>query len=142
MRLTTFEQESIIQHCNDIFPNSKIYLFGSRVDDLKKGKFDNLLIYKKAIRKSLKEYVKTTPPHVKAARKLDKITSNIISYIMTVEGPEPIEKIEHEIDYNHYIEKQVKPIADSVLVFFDTCFDDIIRGSSQTSLFKFGQKIN
>ncbi|MEM2131329.1 MAG: DNA polymerase domain-containing protein, partial [Candidatus Woesearchaeota archaeon] len=107
------------------------------VNDLKKGKYDSLLIYKKAIRKDLENYTKTTPPHVKAARKLDKITSNIISYVMTKDGPEPIQKITHSIDYEHYIEKQIKPIADSILTFYNTNFDKIINDSKQTSLFGF-----
>ncbi|MEM4397639.1 MAG: DNA polymerase II, partial [Candidatus Woesearchaeota archaeon] len=107
------------------------------VNDLKKGKYDSLLIYKKAIRKDLENYTKTTPPHVKAARKLDKITSNIISYVMTKDGPEPIQKITHSIDYEHYIEKQIKPIADSILTFYNTNFDKLIKDSKQTSLFWF-----
>jgi DNA polymerase-2 len=107
------------------------------VNDIKNKKYDNLLIYTKAIRKDLSSYTKTTPPHVKAARKLDKIESTIIKYIITTDGPEPIQKIEHDIDYEHYIEKQIKPIADSVLCFFDTNFDDLIKGSTQKSLFNF-----
>ncbi|AJF61662.1 TPA: DNA polymerase II [Candidatus Woesearchaeota archaeon] len=105
------------------------------VDELKKGKYDNLLVYRKAIRKDLSKYIKTTPPHVKAARKLKKITSNIISYVMTSDGPEPVQKIEHKLDYEHYIEKQIKPIADAILVFYNTKFDDILVDTKQTSLF-------
>jgi DNA polymerase-2 len=108
------------------------------VADLKKGKYDKLLVYKKAIRKDLVKYTKTTPPHVKAARKLGKLTSSIISYVMTTEGPEPIQKIEHKLDYEHYIDKQIKPIADSVLVFYDMNFDDMLKNSKQTNLFGFG----
>ncbi len=107
------------------------------VEDLKKGKYDDLLVYRKAIRKELSAYIKTTPPHVKAARKLDKLSSNIIKYIMTENGPEPIQNITSKIDYAHYIDKQIKPLADSVLVFFNQKFDDIIKGSKQTKLFGF-----
>jgi DNA polymerase-2 len=107
------------------------------VDDLKKGKYNDLIVYKKAIRKNLDEYIKTTPPHVKAARKLDKLDSNIISYIITVDGPEPIQKLQHSIDYDHYIEKQIKPIANSILGFIDTNFYDVMQGTEQTSLLKF-----
>ena len=107
------------------------------VKDLKKGKYDDLLIYRKALRKNTEDYTKTTPPHVKAARKLGKITSNIIDYVITTEGPEPIQKVEHTLDYDHYIEKQIKPIADSVLLFFDQDFDDLISGSKQKNLFSY-----
>jgi DNA polymerase-2 len=107
------------------------------VEDIKSGKYDKKLIYKKALRKNLNEYTKTTPPHVKAARKLDKVTSHIIEYYMTVDGPEPLEALKHTIDYNHYIEKQIKPIADSVLIFFNQNFNDVIQGTTQKSLFGF-----
>ena len=108
------------------------------VENLKKGKYDNLLIYRKAIRKNLKDYVKTTPPHVKAARKLPKLTSSIITYVMTTDGPEPVQAQKHKLDYDHYIEKQLKPIADSILVFYDKTFDDLLKNSKQTNLFGFG----
>ena len=110
------------------------------VDEIKNSKYDDLLVYRKALRKNLKEYTKTTPPHVKAARKLKEgeLKSNIIAYLMTTEGPEALQKLEHNIDYDHYIQKQIKPIADSVLVFFDTNFDDLMEGSKQKSLFSFG----
>ncbi len=99
------------------------------------GKLDNELIYRKSIRKDLKEYTKTTPPHVKAARKLPKLESNLIEYYITVNGPEPIQLKKHKIDYNHYIEKQIKPIATQVLDLFGKDFDDIIKGSKQAKLF-------
>lgn len=106
------------------------------VGDVMAGKKDDLLVYRKAIRKEVEDYTKTTPPHVKAARLLgDDLKSTLIEYVMTVEGPEPIQKLKHRIDYDHYIEKQIKPIADSVLAFYNQSFDDILKGSSQKTLF-------
>lgn len=108
------------------------------VDEIKKGKHDKQLIYRKAIRKRVEQYTKTTPPHVKAARLLGKdLKSNLIEYVITTAGPEPIQKKKHKIDYDHYIEKQIKPIADSVLGFYNQTFDDIIAGTSQKTLFGF-----
>lgn len=107
------------------------------IKDIKSKKYDNDLVYVKAITKSLSAYTKTTPPHVKAARKLDKVSSNVIKYVMTTDGPEPIQKVTHEIDYDHYIDKQIRPIADSVLIFFDTNLDDLVKGSVQKDLFSF-----
>jgi DNA polymerase II len=122
-----------------IFHKKEVAEFTKKfVSDLKNGKYDELLVYKKAVRKGLEKYTKTTPPHVKAARKLGKLTSSIISYVMTTDGPEPLQNITHPLDYEHYIEKQIKPIADSVLVFYDTNFDDLMKNSKQTSLFGFG----
>lgn len=108
------------------------------VKNLKKGKYDDLLVYRKAIRKNLDQYIKTTPPHVKAARKLPKLTSSIITYVLTTDGPEPTQAQKHKLDYDHYIEKQLKPIADSILVFYDKTFDDLLTNTKQTSLFGFG----
>ena len=118
-----------------VFKNEKVEVFiRDFVSDLKKGKYDSLLVYRKALRKDVNEYTKTTPPHVKAARLLDKISSNIIDYVITVEGPEPVSNQKNKIDYDHYIEKQIKPLADSVLCFFDTDFDDVLKGSQQRTL--------
>ncbi len=104
------------------------------VRKLKSGKFDSLLVYRKSLRKSIEEYDKTTPPHVKAAKKLDHLESTQIEYVITEDGPEPIQKIEHAIDYDHYLNKQLKPIADSILVFFDKSFEGIVAKSRQVSL--------
>ena len=105
------------------------------VEELKSGKLDDLLIYKKNINKPLSEYTKTTPPHVKAARMLKKLTSNQIRYVITDHGPEPIELLKHKPDYEHYIDKQIKPIADTILSVYGRNFDDILKSSRQTSLF-------
>ena len=98
---------------------------------------DDLLVYKKAIRKGVSEYTKTTPPHIKAARKLGREQPGIIEYLMTANGPEPLQKLTSSIDYGHYIEKQIKPIADSVLSFQDKSFDDFLSNHKQTSLSSF-----
>jgi len=107
------------------------------VDDLKKGKYDSLLVYRKALRKELSEYVKTPPPHVKAARLLDKIEDNVIKYVITENGPEPIQKLKSKLDYEHYITKQIKPLADSVLSFYSVNFDDLLQGNKQKTLFSY-----
>lgn len=126
---------------NKIFKKEKIDEYIKQfVEDLKNGKFDDKLIYRKALRKSTEEYIKTTPPHVKAARILEeagKLDSTIIEYVITTKGPEPVKMMKNPIDYEHYINKQIKPLADSVLIFFDKDFDSLIEGVSQSSLFDF-----
>lgn len=112
------------------------------VGDLKDGKMDSLLVYQKAVRKQLEDYVKTTPPHVKAARLQIEhdipLESNIVEYIQTMEGPYPVALMRRpggpSIDYDHYVEKQLRPIADAILSFYDMTFSDILRGSKQTTL--------
>lgn len=107
------------------------------VQDLKAGKLDDLLIYKKALRKDVSKYTKTTPPHVKAARQLDRIDNPVIEYFLTRDGPQPVEMRKSPIDYGHYIEKQIKPIADTLLSFSEESFDDIVAKSKQKTLFGF-----
>ena len=123
---------------NRIFHKEEVSEYVKKfVKELKDGMYDDLLIYRKAISKDLKEYTKINPQHVQAAKKLKKITSNIIEYVITTDGPEPIQNQKHKIDYDHYINKQIKPIADSVLCFYNVSFDDLLRSTTQHSLFDF-----
>jgi len=121
--LKVFKKEPIEQFIKDY------------IKKIKEGKMDSKLVYRKSIRKSLEEYTKTTPPHVKAARQLDHLESNIIEYYITTAGPEPIQKLKHELDYDHYIEKQIKPIANQVLSLLNKDFEDIVQNSKQSKLF-------
>ena len=107
------------------------------VKDIKKGTYDDLLVYRKSLRKGVADYTKTTPPHVKAARQLEKIDGDVIEYYITTQGPEPVQKRRNPIDYQHYIDKQVKPLADSILGFYGSSFDDLVRGDNQKSLFSY-----
>ena len=105
------------------------------IKKIKSGSLDKQLVYKKSIRKDLDQYTKITPPHVKAARKLDKLEGNVIEYFITEDGPEPIQKLKHKLDYKHYIEKQIKPIANQVLSLFNKDFDDLFQAKGQAKLF-------
>jgi DNA polymerase II len=135
---TDLSKEFQMELLDRIFHKKEVFDYIKKfVDEVKEGKKDDLLVYRKGLWKDVKEYVKTTPPHVKAARKLEKIESNVIEYVMTTDGPEPIQLVKHALDYDHYIEKQLKPIADTILVFFNQKFEDIIDGNKQKSLFEF-----
>ncbi len=105
------------------------------VADLKTGRYDDELVYRKAVRKDLREYTKTTPPHVKAARKLGGTGGRIISYVMTKNGPEPIEMLTAPPNYEHYIDHQIAPVADAVLHMLDKSFDAIVPRKGQMMLF-------
>jgi len=113
------------------------------VKEIKDGKYDSQLIYMKKIRRNLEDYV-NTPPHIKAclianeALKASGLKPKYrkgskIEYVMTLNGIMPIELATGNIDYEHYIEKQIKPIADDVLPFIGKSFDVII--SKQINLF-------
>lgn len=109
------------------------------VGRLKSGEFDKDLIYTKRLSKDISEYTKSTPPHVKAAKLLleKEPHKNIrkVDYLMTLHGPVPIELSPDNIDYQHYIDKQLSPVATDVLKFKNISFDDIVMGS-QMSLFE------
>jgi len=101
------------------------------------GQRDHQLVYRKRLRQKLDQYVKNVPPHVRAARLADEHNkrNNLplqyqrkgwISYVMTTNGPEPIEYRECPLDYDHYIERQLKPVADAVLPFAGLSFDTIM----------------
>ncbi|MBI3783702.1 MAG: DNA polymerase II [Deltaproteobacteria bacterium] len=105
------------------------------VVDLRAGRFDDELVYKKAIRKDIGAYTKTTPPHVKAARKQTTPGGRIIAYVMTMSGPEPLDNLASPPDYAHYITHQLEPIADAILRFLGTDFQSIVEPKRQLALF-------
>lgn len=105
----------------------------SIVHKVSRGTFDDKLVYRKRLRKEIDEYQKSSPPHVRAARMINK-TSGTVEYVMTKRGPVPVEIKHGDLDYQHYIEKQLKPIADSVLGLLGESFDSIIK-SPQLNFF-------
>jgi DNA polymerase-2 len=131
-----FQEELLLR----VFKEQKIgdFVFNF-VKDMRSGKYDNLLAYTKSLRKNLDEY-KVNTPHKKAAMKLlshkGKILGNSISYVMTKDGPEPLGYVHSDIDYNHYLEKQLKPLADSILLFFNLNFEELISGQKSLLGFK------
>jgi DNA polymerase-2 len=109
------------------------------VADLRAGRYDAELAYRKAIRKPLAAYTKTTPPHVKAARKQGGATGRIIAYVVTRARPEAVGETTAPPDYDHYVTQQLRPIADAVLrMLGGPDFDDITGARRQLSLFEPG----
>lgn len=106
------------------------------VEKTNSGEFDDQLVYQKRLRRKLHEYQKNIPPQVRAARLADDINAKLgrplqyqnrgrIEYLITVNGPEPHEYRNSPIDYQHYIDKQLKPIADAILPFIGTDFEQL-----------------
>jgi len=106
------------------------------VAEIRAGKRDHQLIYRKRIRRPLDQYQKNIPPQIQAARIADALRKangktqlyqrgGWIEYVWTLKGPEPAEFISSALDYDLYIERQIEPIADGILQFFDTSFKDI-----------------
>jgi DNA polymerase-2 len=97
------------------------------------GELDELLVYRKRLRRPLEEYQRNVPPHVRAARMADQFhvrqgrgaqyrNGGWIRYLMTLAGPEPEEARHSQIDYEHYLERQLEPVADAILPFLGDSF--------------------
>ena len=103
---------------------------------LRTGKLDDLLVYQKALRKPIEDYVKTQPPHVQAAALLPHANSgagDVIRYVITVRGPRPVGYVDAPLDYPHYVRKQLLPIARSLVPLL--VIDEVLFGSGQMALF-------
>ena len=103
------------------------------------GQFDELLVYRKRLRRPLEEYERNVPPHVRAARIADDFNrqhgrtpqyqnGGTIAYVITLAGPEPLEVRRAPIDYEHYLTRQLQPIADAILPFVGDDFTALTSG--------------
>jgi DNA polymerase-2 len=98
------------------------------------GELDDSLVYRKNLRKDAGEYTATTPPHVVAARKATQAQGRLIRYVMTVAGPEPVDEVRHALDREHYVTKQVRPVAEPVLATLGLDFEQVIGDRRQLDL--------
>lgn len=103
------------------------------------GEHDELLIYRKRLRRPLSDYERNVPPHVRAARLADDYNDRhgrprqyqnggTIRYVITVAGPQPLENLSAAVDYEHYLTRQLQPVADAILVFVDDDFSALVGG--------------
>lgn len=106
------------------------------------GEQDELLIYRKRLRRPLADYQRNVPPHVRAARLADEYNvrqkrprqyqnGGWIRYVMTVSGPEPLENRQSPVDYEHYLSRQLQPVADAILPFVQDDFTALINRQLQ-----------
>lgn len=109
------------------------------------GEFDERLVYRKRLRRHLGDYQRNVPPQVRAARIADDYNvrhgrprqyqqGGWIQYIMTLAGPQPLEAITAPVDYQHYLSKQLQPVADAILPFVGDDFSRLL--SPQLTLFE------
>jgi DNA polymerase-2 len=110
------------------------YLFET-VEALRAGRLDSTLVYRKALRKELEDYTTGTPPHVAAARKLTTEPGALIDYVITRNGPEPASERSSPLDYEHYVDKQIRPIAIPILDLVGQRFEKVIGDDTQLELF-------
>ncbi len=95
------------------------------VAKVRSGEFDEKLTYRKRLHKPPTEYGNSPPPYARAALLLRKPVREV-RYIVTLEGPIPIELSPKNPDYLHYIDKQLRPVADSILEVMGSSFEAIL----------------
>jgi DNA polymerase-2 len=102
---------------------------------VRSGELDDQLVYRKNLRKDAEEYTATTPPHVAAARKSTQSNGRLVSYVITTAGPEPVDNVENPLDREHYVVKQVQPVAEPVLETLGLEFEQVIGDMKQFDMF-------
>ena len=109
------------------------------VEQLMAGELDEQLIYTKRLRRPLSEYQKNIPPHARAAMLADQQhrlagqtlryqQGGTIRYVMTTRGPQPLNALTAPPDYDHYLSRQLEPVADGILGFVGGNFATLITG--------------
>jgi len=105
---------------------------------LNNGKLDSQLVYRKRLRQKLDLYHKNIPPHARAAMNAEAIFKQQglpsryqhkgwVEYVITMNGPEVLECQKSKLDYDFYIEKQLTPIADSILFVLNDSMENILK---------------
>ena len=101
------------------------------------GELDERLVYRKRLRRRLDDYRRNVPPHVRAARLADELNDRLgrprqyqsggwIRYVITLAGPQPLEQLNSNIDIDHYLTRQLQPVADAILPFVGDDFAGLI----------------
>jgi DNA polymerase-2 len=116
-------------------------LVRSTVGALLAGSLDHELTYRKRLRQPLPAYTRNVPPHVQAARKAlaggarEELfqRGRAVEYVVTTAGPEVLGYVVNTLDYEHYKDRQLAPVADSILGLLGTRFSAIADG--QIALF-------
>jgi len=105
------------------------------VAQLRSGELDAALVYRKGLRKAVSTYTANVPPHVQAVKKSQAPAPRVVSYVVTTAGPELASELRNPPDREHYLEKQVKPVAQPVLEALGLDFSQVIGDDRQISLF-------
>jgi DNA polymerase-2 len=59
----------------------------------------------------------------------------LVFYVITEGGPEPAAERRSPFDYEHYVQKQVRPVAEPVLDLLHLDFDRVVGDDTQLDLF-------
>jgi DNA polymerase-2 len=100
---------------------------------------DAQLVCRKRLRRRLDDYQRNVPPHVQAARLCRErgvpapSRGDWVEYVMTAAGAEPAAAAVAPLDYQYYLDRQLRPVADGILPFVGASFEGIT--GRQISLF-------
>lgn len=92
------------------------------------GDEDSHLVFRKRLRRRLDDYQRNVPPHVQAARLYAQrglpvpTRGSWVEYVMTTAGAEPAARPLAPLDYQHYVDRQLAPVADGILGFVGSSF--------------------
>jgi DNA polymerase-2 len=104
--------------------------------DLRAGRLDAELTCRRRLRKPPSAYNHNLPPHVRAALLLPpERQSGVIAYVMTRRGPVPTELPHADMDYDHYEEKQLRPVVEDILALHGRTLSGIVSGEEQMTMF-------
>ncbi len=108
----------------------------STIDRLHEGELDEKLVYSRRLRKSVSAYTASKPPHVQAAAMLPPDErEGTIDYLITTEGPQPPSRRSAPIDHDHYLQRQLRPIAEPICEIMGIESEELFDPSQQLSLF-------
>lgn len=108
------------------------------VTALRQGACDDELAYRRRLRKAPGTYTHGVPPHVRAVRLLPPEQQRLatsVAYVMTLRGPVPVQLPHADVDYEHYLQKQLRPVVEELLTISGLAFDDVLSGTRQLELF-------
>jgi len=96
------------------------------------GRRDEQLVYRKRLRRRLGDYERNVPPHVQAARRCAERGLPVpargawVEYVITSGGAEPVGRPLAPLDYQHYVDRQLEPVADGILGFVGSSFRALV----------------
>lgn len=101
------------------------------------GEYNQQLLYRKRLFKNVKEYEEPYPIHIQAAKKIPGDKGKWVEYAVTTNGGEPKGYIVSPIDYQHYIDKLLKPLSKIALqkTAYEDALENIFSTKPQMSLF-------
>ena len=111
-------------------------LIKQTVAAVRAGELDDQLVYRRRLRQPVEAYQRNRPPHAQAAAKANSqaVAAGLpepcqpghhVAYVMTVNGAEPLDYLQSPIDYQHYIDRQIQPVVDTILQFLGEDFESL-----------------